>query len=227
MKLDISRLNNIDLTKIIYPITIFLTGFYIIANLYRLPTEWNWAPPMIAYTIAWTLVPIGFAYLALKRVRLKFKWSVLSVIGIILIVVFSLEAIGSFPGAQLSDIFLTGIWDHTFFPIAFGFFFLCDLNELPKRFWLLLLPFALFNIIPNFFVVANVFFNSNILQDIGAPGFFVFFGVSSWEELHALSNQEFIQGLTGYLTEQLTFFSLFPVVIIYHIFRKQKHDLGV
>jgi len=221
MRLDISRLNNTDLTKIVYPITILITGLYIIPNLYKLATEWNWGPTYVLYTTIFTLIPAFFICLALKKMRLKFKWSVLSVIGIILIIVFSIEAREHFyPGAQLLNFFLTSGWDHTFFPIAFGFFFLCDLSVIPRKFWLFLLPLALMAIITaDLNVIANVFFETNIFP---GPAFFHFFGVSNWEGLHALSSQQFINGLREFLHEFLTFFTLFPIVIIYYLLRKEK-----
>lgn len=153
--------------------------------------------------------------------KLKFKWSVLSVIGIILIIIFSHEATKHFyPGVQLLNFYLTSGWDHTFFPIAFGFFFLCDLNKIPRKSWLFLLPFALLAInMANFNVIANLFFETNIFP---GPAFFHFFGVSNWEGLHALSNQQFINGFREFLHEFLTFFTLFPIVIFYYLLSKEK-----
>ncbi len=224
MRFDPKRLNNIDLSKIVYPIVILITSLYTLSNLYKLATEWNWALMYILYTIIFALIPAFFIYLALKKIRLKFRWSVLSVIGIILIVVFSIEAKDYFyPGAQLLNVFLTGGWDHTFFPISFGLFFLCDLRKIPRRFWIFLLPFALMAIVTaDLNVIANVFFETNITP---GPAFFHFFGVSNWEGLGALSDQQFMIGLKEFLHEFLTFFTLFPIVIIYHIARKQKYGL--
>ncbi len=224
---SLKKFNNTDLTKIIYPIVIFLTGWYSIVNLYRIPTTWQWNPPMIIYSIAWALVPAAFVYIALRGVRLKFKWSVLSVVGIIIIVVFTHEAILLFMDTHipLSQIFLTGQWDHTFFPLAFGLFFLCDLSKIPKRFWLLLLSFAIFNLLPNLNVIFNLFFDKWVLShnvESGPPGFFNFFGAKNWEDVKMLSKQEFMHGLIEYLHEQLTFFTLFPIVIFYHLLRKRE-----
>jgi multidrug transporter EmrE-like cation transporter len=221
MGFDFKKLNSIDLTKIVYPITILITGLYIIPTLYKLATEWDWGPAYILYTTIFTLIPVFFICLALKKVRLKFKWSVLSVIGIILIIVFSIEAKGHFyPGVQFLNFFLTSGWDHTFFPIAFGFFFLCDLSVIPRKLWLFLLPLALMAIITaDLNVIANVFFEVNLFP---GPAFFHFFGVSNWEGLHALSNQQFINGLREFLHEFLTFFTLFPIVIFYYLLRNKK-----
>jgi multidrug transporter EmrE-like cation transporter len=223
MKFDISRLNNTDLTKIVYPITIFITGGYALMNLYTFVTgKRPTAPMLIIVAIAFALITVGFVYLALKKVRLKFKWSVLSVIGIILIVVFSREAMD----IHRLDFFLTPGWDHTFFPIAFGFFFLCDLSKIPKKFWLFLLPFALLTfILGNAMLILNSIFDRNVFESINAPNYpFAFFGVNNWEEFHAIpKNSQFIGDfIQGFLHEFLTFFTLFPVVIIYHIVRKQK-----
>ena len=93
MECNFKKINGTDLSKIIYSIIIFLTGVYIIPNLYKLATEWDRAPMIVAtflvYVVVFTLVPISFVYLALKKVKLEFKFSFLSVIGIILIVIFS------------------------------------------------------------------------------------------------------------------------------------------
>ena len=77
------ELDGLDLSRVVYPMAIAFTGWYIVANVYRLATEWNWAPLMIVYTIAWALVPVGFVYITLKGVRLRFKSSILSIIGMI------------------------------------------------------------------------------------------------------------------------------------------------
>ncbi len=224
MKFDIRKLNGGDLSKVIYPIIILLTGLYIIPNVYRLFTEWNWGPIYILYTAAFTLIPIGFIYLALKKVKLEFKWSFLSVVGIILIIIFIHEVTEQYyPGAQLLSFFLTEGWDHISFPIAFGFFFLCDMDKIPKKFWFFLLPFGLLAFsVGNINVIANIFFEKQPII-FGAPSFFGFFkDVNSWEGLRALPNQEFIFGLREFLHEFLTFFTLFPVVIFYYLFKNKK-----
>jgi len=218
----LKKFNGKDLTKIIYPIIIFLTGWYIVANAYRLFT--GWPLYMIPYIIIWALLPMGFAYLAIKGVKLKFRWSVLSVIGIILVVAFVLSVcleIAS-PYFNLSNFFLTGQWDHFFFPIAFGLLFLCDLRKLPRRFWAMLVPFAFFCLPANLSLISNVFFD-NVLIDIegveGPPGFFVFFGVRSWAEFSTVTWEYIVRGLAFYLREQLTFFTTLPIVILYYLLK--------
>lgn len=228
MKL-IDRLNKIDLTKIVYPIIILITGLYIIPNLYKLASEWN-RPPMIVatfivYVIVFTLVPIGFAYLALKKVKLEFKFSFLSVIGIILIIVFSRGLIEYLSqGHSLLEILNIGA-DHWLFPIAFGFFYLCDLSKIPKKFWLMLLPFAVFaGILGSAIIIGNSIFNRNLFQAIGGPNFpFLYFGANNWQEVLALPSQRILDGfIDGFLQEFLTFQILFPVVIFYHVFRREN-----
>lgn len=215
----LKKWNGTNLTKVVYPIIIFLTGWYIVANVYRLLS--GEVDPI--YTVIWALIPIAFAYLAIKGVKLKFRWSVLSVIGIILIAVFALSVcleIAS-PYFDLADFFLTGQWDHFLFPIAFGLFFLCDLRRLPRRFWVMLAPFALFCVIlANLIQIANVFFDKAVIE--GAPGFFGFFGVTSWAEFNIISQQVFIRGLAFYMRELLTFFTLFPIVIFYYLTKSVK-----
>ena len=219
----LKKWNGIDLTKIVYPIIIILTGWYIVTNIYNIFTEWNLG--MLGYIIAFTLVPIGFIYLAFKKIKLRFRWSILSVIGIILIVVFLYDAILLFlgPDLKLSEIFLTGQWDHTFFPIAFGLFFLCDLRKMPRKFWFFPLLFAIICLTPNLNVISNIFYDSWIIPE-GPPGFFIFFGVESMAEVSALPQGEFVHGLTEYLQEQLTFFSLFPIVIFYYLIKSFLYD---
>jgi len=223
MKLDIKKLNGIDLTWIVYPIVILITGAYALMNLYVFVTGKQPAAPMlIIVAISFALITVGFIYLASKKVRLNFKLSFLSVIGIILLVVFIRESMD----VHSLDFFLTPGWDHTFFPIAFGFFFLCDLGKLPKKFWFFLLPFALLTFfLGNAFLIFNSIFDRNVFQSINAPNYpFAFFGVNNWEGFNAIpKNSQFIGDfIQGFLHEFLTFFTLFPIVIFYYLFRKEK-----
>ena len=82
---------SIDLTKIVYPIILFLTWWYILAGIYRIVYVPSWSgggANAVAYTILWATIPISFSYAAIRRVKLEFKWSVLSVIGMILAAYF-------------------------------------------------------------------------------------------------------------------------------------------
>lgn len=218
----LKKWNGTDLTKVVYPIVILLTGWYIVANVYRLLSG-KFPLTMIPYTVIWGMLPIGFTYLAIKGVKLKFRWSVLSVIGIIIIAAFALSAyleIAS-PYFDLHNFFLTGQWDHFFFPIAFGLFFLCDLRGLPRRFWVMLAPFAFFCLVlANLELIANVFFDKVIIE--GPPGFFGFFGVESWAEFNTVPRQYVIRGLGFYLREQLTFFTTLPIVIFYYLIKSVR-----
>jgi hypothetical protein len=207
-----------DLTKVVYPIVIFLTGWYIVANVYRLLLGME--DPV--YVVVWALVPVAFVYLAVKGVKLKFRWSVLSVVGIIMILVFGFSAFFEVvsPYFDLASFFLTGLWDHFLWPIAFGLFFLCDLRGLPKRFWLLLAPFAFFCL-----VLGNLSFILHALlgEAIFGPGILVFWwGVESWAELKALPRPEFIRGLTFLLQELPTFFTTIPIVIFYYLIKSVR-----
>ena len=226
--ISLKKLDNTDISKIAYPLIIFLTGWYIVANFYRLATIWSWFPVMIFYTTAWMLVTIGFIYLYYKKIRLIFRWSLLSIIGIILIIVFTLDAVFLIidPYIQIEDILLTGQWDHTFFPLAFGLFFLCDFQRIPKKFWYFLLLFAMFNLIPNLNVISNLVFNKWVLQapgEGGPPGF-NFFNVNNWTEFNNLPrDSNFLKSIANYLEEQLTFFTLFPAVVIKNTIKKQEN----
>lgn len=221
MKLDASRLNNIDLTKIVYPISFFLAAVDVILVFYS-STTWEWTTGIVGYIIAWTLIPLGFAYLFFKRVRLKFRLSVLSVAGMIVIIVFAHEAISLFLRVGLT--YVLSHWDHIFLPMAFGFFFLCDLSKLPRRYWLFLLPLATLAVITNSNIFANIFFDDWALYG-GASGFFSFFGdMRSMSEVLALPEQRLIHGIIEFLHEYLTFFTLFPIVILYYIAKAIKEE---
>lgn len=223
MKFDIKRLNGVNLTWIVYPITILITGAHALMNLYVFVTGKQPAAPMlIIVAISFALITVGFIYLASKKVRLNFKWSFLSVIGMILIVVFVRESMD----VHSLSFFLTPGWDHTFFPIAFGFFFLCDLDKIPKKFWFFLLPFALLTFfVGNAMLVFNSIFDRNVFQSINAPNYpFSFFGVSNWEGFNAIpKNSQFVSDfIQGFLHEFLTFFTLFPIVIFYYLIKRKK-----
>jgi len=222
MKLDASRLNDIDLTKIVYPISFFLAAVDVILVFYS-STTWEWTTGIVGYIIAWTLIPLGFAYLFFKRVRLKFRLSVLSVAGMIVIIVFAHEAISLFLRVGLT--YVLSHWDHIFLPMAFGFFFLCDLSKLPRRYWLFLLPLATLAVITNSNIFANIFFDDWALYG-GTPGFFSFFSTPSnkMSEVLALPEQRLIHGIIEFLHEYLTFFTLFPVVILYYIAKAIKEE---
>ena len=189
------ELQNKNISNFAYPIIIFITGWYIISNLYRLFGEWAGQPHMYLYAIVWTLVPIAFTYLYLNKVKLTFKWSLLTAYSIIMVIAFVVEAILLPSILNPFEILLSGWWDHTFFPIAFGLFFLCDLNKIPKKFWYFLVPFAIFITIPNINVVSNIFFNNWALQlgdENSKIGFFTFFnGANNWNDVNAISKSEF------------------------------------
>ena len=124
------------------------------------------------------------------------------------------------PNMTFSDIFLTGAWDHIFFPIAFGLLYLCDLSKIPKRFWLLLTPFAMLAQIANLNVIANIFLDTWVLH--AAPGFFNFFGAENWAEFNRLEEQRLVGGFIGFLSEFLTFYTLFPAVILSHLLKRKR-----
>ncbi len=226
MGFDFKRLNEINLTWVIYPIAILTTGVYALINLYNFVAKKQPAAPMlIILAIIFALVTVGFIYLALKKIRLNFKLSFLSVVGIILIIVFTHGIVDYFLGGHSFSEFLHIGSDHWLFPIAFGFFYLCDLSKIPKKFWFFLLPFAFFAFfLGNAILIGNSIADRNIFQSINAPNFpFAFFGVNNWQEIATLSSQQFFSGfIRGFLEEFLTFFTLFPIVIFYYTLRKQK-----
>lgn len=217
----LKKWNGTDLTKVVYPIVILLTGWYIIANVCRFFTERSLTT--IPYIVIWSLVPVAFVYLAIKNIKLKFRWSVLSIIGIIMILVFALSVCLEItsPYFNLANFFLTGQWDHFFWPIAFGLFFLCDLRGLPRRFWFMLAPLAFFCLLPLLSLIANIFFDKYIE---GPPGFFTFFGVKSWAEFNTVPQQYVVRGLGFFLRELLTFFTIIPIVIWYYIIKSVRKN---
>lgn len=226
MKFNLKKLNGTDLTWIVHPIIILATGLYALINLYNFISGNQPAAPMlIIVAIAFALVTVGFIYLAVKKIRLTFKLSFLSVVGMILIIVFVRGIIEYLMGGHSFSEFLHIGSDHWLFPIAFGFFFLCDLSKIPKKFWFFLLPFAfLAFFLGNAILIGNSIADRNVFQSINAPNFpFAFFGVDNWEEMQTISSQQFWSGLIdGFLQEFLTFFTLFPLVIFYYLLRKEK-----
>jgi hypothetical protein len=205
---------------------IFLSGWYFIPNLIRLYTIWDWQLMMIVYTIIWLLLPLSLCFLLIKGVKLRLRWSYISILGIFFIIIFSYIAIISMFRTDIGiiNLFFSGWWDHIFFPIVFGLMFLCDLKIFPKWFWGLLLPFAFFNFVPNLNILSNIFLDSWIIfsgSGEGPPGFFSFFGVNNWFEYSRITNEPwFLWSLGTYIREQLTFFSIIPISIIYHCFKK-------
>ncbi len=216
----IKKWNDTNLTRIVYPIVIFITGWYVVANVYGL----LFGQEDLVYVVVWTLVPAAFVYLAVKGVKLKFRWSFLSAIGIAMILAFALSTCLEIvsPYFDLASFFLTGLWDHFLWPIAFGFFFLCDLRKLPKLFWLMLAPFAFFCLVlGNLCFIVHILFDKFIFPDF--PGIFVFWwGVGSWEELRALPWPDFMRGLTFFLQELATFFSTIPIVIFHYLIKSVR-----
>jgi hypothetical protein len=222
----IKRFENKDVSNFLYPIMIFLSGWYIIPNFIRLSTIWDWQPMMIVYSIIWMLLPLSLCFLLFKGVKLCLRWSYLFIVGILFIIIFSCFAVISIFKVDigLMNLFFSGWWDHIFFPIVFGLLFLCDLRLFPKRFWALLLPFAFFNLVPNLNILSNILFDSWIIfvaSGEGPPGFFSFFSVNNWFEYSRIINEPwFLWSFGTYVREQFTFFTIIPISIIYYFFKK-------
>ena len=164
-----------DLSKIVYPTVILITGWYAVVNIYQIFTRQG----DIVYTVVWALVPIAFVYLLLTGTKLKFRWSILSLIGMIMAGLFAFFVLLEIfsPHFDRKAFFFSGLWDHYLWPIAFGLFFLCDLRNLPKLFWLLLSPFAFFCLIlGNLAFLTHTLFGKSIIPDF--PGILVFWAVS-------------------------------------------------
>lgn len=225
MKLNLKTMDSIELTWIVYPITILATGVYVLLNLYNfIAGNQPVAPMLIIHSLIFALIPISFIYLAIKKIKLYFKLSFLSVIGIILISIFTYGIIEYILGNHSFTEFLFIGSDHWLYPIAFGFFYLCNLDKIPKKFWFFLLPFAFFAFfLGNMILIGNSIADRNIFQSINAPNFpFLFFGINNWAELHALPTQQFLDGfIDGFLQEFLTFNTLFPIVIFYYLLKKK------
>ena len=199
-------------------IGLFIFIWYTWANVYRI-LQGDFMGPVMGpvYTIIWLLPAVGWAYLIWKKVDPEPKFSWLSTYGILMILLFSGVFMVEFARkTQISEIFLTGTFDHTFFPIAFGLLFLFDLDKLPGKFWLIIAPFAFFNAMPLLNILANLVFNANIVPG-GCPGFFDFFGATSWQgfEFHW-------ENFFCFFRELITFFTMFPGVTGYYIWKNYK-----
>ena len=77
---SIRSLNGKDISNLVYPLAIFFTGWYIISNITRLVGEWNYDLIMLVYTLFWGLIPVAFLYSWNKKVKLRFSWSLFSII---------------------------------------------------------------------------------------------------------------------------------------------------
>lgn len=216
-----------DLTKIVYPIILFLTWWYTGVNVHHLLTEPSWYQGLV-YTCFWALIPIAFSYAAIRKVKLEFKWSALSVIGMIIAAYFLIAAISMFldPAIPPYNFFFTGIWDHTFFPMAFGLLVLCDLNKMPKIFWFILAPLAVIVIQPSLNVVSKLLFDTYMTApEPGGLSLFFYFGVESKAQLLELPQDVFMRSLIIYLREELGFLILIPALVFYYLFKSLLKSL--
>ncbi len=214
---------SLDLTKIVYPIIISLTGWYILASIYRIiyVPDWNPGAGVIEYVVIWSTVPVAFSYAVIRKVKLEFKWTVLSAVGMILATYFLVVAISEFfnPTISLHGIFFTGIWDHTYFPLSFGLLMLADLNRMPKVFWLILLPMTLV-VVSAISVLSELLFGIYILPpEPNAPNLLFYFGVESRAQLLALPQDRLMSSLILFLREELGFLLLIPALVYYYLFK--------
>jgi len=209
---------SLNLTWVVYPLIISFTGWYTLTSIYRIiyVPSWNPGVDVLVYTLTWSTVPLAFSYAALKKVKLEFKWTALSVVGMILSTYFLIVAISEFltPVLSPSDIFFTGIWDHTYFPLAFGLLMLCDLNKMPKIFWFILLPMSLGNVGALRELMGWVH-----MTNPHAPSLMFYFGVESRAELLALPQDKLMVSLIIFLREWLGFILLIPALFCYFFFK--------
>lgn len=127
---------SLNLTWIVLPTGVLIFGWNMVVYLYR----FIFAPYLPPEPIGWwvgvilnlVLPTAAFSYALIKRVKLEFKWSALSMVGMIVVVYFgALAAYQLFdPNISKLGLFVPG-FDHTFYPIAFGLIALCDLKKCP------------------------------------------------------------------------------------------------
>jgi hypothetical protein len=207
---------SLNLTWIVYPLIISFTGWYTFTSIYRIifVPSWNPGPDVLVYILVWSTIPLAFSYAAIKKVKLEFRWTALSVVGMILALYFLIVAISEFldPVLSLNDILFTGIWDHTFFPLSFGLLMLCDLNKMPKMFWFILLPMSLGNIGG----LRALIFGT---QNPNMPSLMFFFGVESPTQILAIPQDKLMVSLILFLREELGFILLIPVLVCYYFFK--------
>ncbi|MFX1563084.1 MAG: hypothetical protein ACFFDP_07225 [Promethearchaeota archaeon] len=219
------NLQNASRTKwIVCSLGIVIFGWYLIANIIRILSDQLYGFPMSQiYTTIFALPIIGWVYLLFSEQQLYVRRSALSIYAAGIIAVFLIFAIFFIITKPLFEVFVTGIFDHTFFPIAFGLLCLCDLRKINWPFWALFFPFGIFNFMPSINVISQVLFDVTVFG-FGCPGLFDFFGptVTSKAELIALfwaNYPSILDNLGYYLREQFTFFTLFPFVIVYYLIK--------
>jgi hypothetical protein len=219
------NLKTASLTKwIVCIIGIVIFGWYFIANIIRILSDQLYGFPMSQiYTTIFALPIIGWVYLLFSDRQLNIRRSALSIYAAGIIVVFLIFAAYVMVTKPLYEVFVSGIFDHTFFPIAFGFLCLCDLRDIDWRFWVPILPFGIFNFMPTLNVISQLLFDVTIFA-FGCPGLFDFFGptITSKAELITLFWESYpfsLDNLGYYLREQFTFFTLFPFVSVYYFIK--------
>ena len=146
----------------------------------------------------------------------------------IVVVYFLVAAISMFldPAIPPYNFFFTGIWDHTFFPMAFGLLVMCDLNKVPKIFWFILTPLAVILIQPSLNVISKLLFDTYMTApEPGGPSLSLYFGVESKAQLSELSQDTFMRSLIIYLREELGFFILLPLPVFYYLFKSLLKSL--
>ncbi len=222
---------SLNLTWVVLPVGFLIFGWYTGSNgIYRtifapyLPPEpilW-W----VGYSITFVLPFAAFSYALVKRVKLEFKWSALSMIGMILVIYFLTLAIYQFFNPNITKFHLfIGSFDQTFYPIAYGLLTLCDLKKMPRGFWLILLAHNVVNLTVVASAISSLVFNHLLFgyeQAVTAsPSNFLpsYFGVNNRAELFSLPPAIFMYDLTIAVREVLCAIVVIQAMNFYYLWK--------
>lgn len=182
-------------------------------------------PPLLPWVILLFATPTAaFSYALIRKVKLEFKWSALSVIGMIVVIYFLAVAIWEFfdPAIPKFDLFFTGVYDHTFYPIAFGLLALCDLKRMPQTFWAILLVHALIGLPPVLDAISVFLFNHSLWGGgYTTPANFLpwYFNVETKAQLSQLPLDVFMNKLIIALRELLGIMLLLQGMVFYYLYK--------
>ena len=212
---------SLNLTRVVYPLIISLTGWYIFTSIYNMVHVPNWSQgPDVLVHLPMSTISLAFSYAAIKKVKLEFKWTALSVAGMVLAAYFLVVAIAEFFNPVISkyNLFFSGIWDHTFFPLSFGLLMLCDLNKMPKMFWFILLPMSL-AAVGSVRIILTELISGIPAANPNAPSLMFYFGVKNLTQILAIPQDKLMVFLIIFLREELGFILLLPTLSFYYFFK--------
>lgn len=218
---------SVNLTWIVLPIGVLIWGWYMVATLCRFifaPPEYPPGLPIgwwVGVILQLVLPTAAFSYAMIKRVQLEFKWSALSIAGMIVVVYFGTLAVYQFFDPTISN-FSLGTFDHVFYPIAIGLLALCDLKMMPQAFWLILLMYSVQNLTVIASAISSLVFNHLLFgsaQPTLSPSNFLpfYFGVESRAELASLPLDRIIYGSIIAVREVLFYMVFMQAMNFYYL----------